>query len=177
MSCTCGCSGTCDLRACVAEANAINGSVGVWPYRLFLVRRSWDGGEPGRGEQTETRTELGCNSYGKDQSDPDVCIGPPNVRFATSTRRGPEGTTATDTVTVDAIDGRLKEIDIAPIEERPIADELLYEIIDARTFEDTGRAVTRCTVIGRPVRSEDGMTWTVKLRIQQPGKAWGGAAA
>lgn len=172
MSCACAVQCSCALAGCVAQANAINGALGVWPYRLFLSVRKWTGAEPGRGTQVVERKELGTN--GKSGG---ACVAPADVQFSTGTKRGPEGTTATDTVTVSMLDGRYTEEELAPMRAAGAGEEVFYEIVEAKAAELDTAPVVRCTLVGRPVRENAGLNWTMRLRIQERSNSFGGARA
>jgi hypothetical protein len=146
--------------------------MGVWPYRLYLCVASWDGDEPGRGTRSVVRLELGC-----DAKSGSACVGPANVRFSTGAKRGPEGTTATDVVTVGALDGRYTEQELAPFLDATRKQEVFYEIVEAKAADLDTAPIVRCALIGRPVRENDGLNWGMRLKIQERSNSFGGVRA
>ncbi len=47
-----------DMRAIASNARAIRGQMGIQTHRVWLVRKTWSGGEVGIGTETVTETEI-----------------------------------------------------------------------------------------------------------------------
>ncbi len=159
-----------ELARDVAEIRGdLHGGIGDRPYRLFLVVRTWKGGETGRLPAELTRTELGCGPGSGGVTGPKVTLGGSFSR----TLRGvvPEGT-----ILVEELAGTYIEADLVPFGRLGPTEEAWYEVTqDGRNGEAPDRPVLRCTLEGLPYRPGVALDWTMRLRTQEPGAPFGNA--
>jgi len=140
------------------------GCLGVRPYRLLRCVSSWSGGEPGRGTKTVERVELGSRRAG-----PEGVVVPPLVTMAGSFSRSLRGVVPEGVVMVEELDGRYTDGDLCGFGRLTDGQEEFYEITqDGRDGGKPDVPVFRLTVAAPPVRTENGIDWTMRLRMQEP---------
>lgn len=144
--------------------------LGDLPYRVFKVVRSWSGGEPGRGEPTVTRTELGCGKTDTGQ------VGPAAVTIGGSFSSSLRGLVPEGTILVEELDGTYTDADLVDFGRLVPGDEAFYEVQqDDRSGTAPDRPVLRCRLASHPVRGPSGIDWTMRLAVQEPSAPFGNA--
>ena len=82
----------------------VHGALGTRPYRVYLLRRSWDGGRPGVGNFTDVETEI---------------LPPPMVRPAIDKQLRPAGPEEEGNVVLTDISLTFTEAELYPAEIGP----------------------------------------------------------
>jgi hypothetical protein len=144
-------------------------------FRVFLVRRSWQGGEEGRGTQVTTRRELGCGRHAG-------ALVPPRVEFSPSRRLAQMGVTedggalVSEVHVLEGVHRELMEADLVDIGRLKAGDESYIEIIgDAREGDAPDRPARRFGFVGQPTREMTGIGWVLRLRAQEASAPFGNA--
>lgn len=141
----------------------VHGCVGDRPYRVFLVKRLWSGGEPGRGEQLEVeRVELRC---GLD------CHGqptPPKVVLAGGWSRSMHGVVEDGRAFLEELDPTYTEAELSTYG-RLCADETAHlEILsDDRDGLDE-KPIRKFRIDAPPYRDARRFFWSLRLRAVDP---------
>ena len=147
------------------------GSLGTQPLRVFRLRRGWTGGEPGRGQLSETgRVEMRCGVQASGQPTP------PRVTLEGQYSRRMNGLVEQGMALVEMLDATYTEADLVDYGRTGAAEETLYEIQgDGRDGDAPDRPCRRFTVIGAPERDVYRFGWVLRLREQEASAPYGNA--
>jgi hypothetical protein len=149
------------LTATVNRVRARNTTMGLRPYRVFVVRRHWTGGQVGRGDVCETEClEL---------------LPRPKVSFRTRREYSAAGYVERGLVILTEVNPALTEGEVLDLfgQKLDTGDELFVEVtMDARDGQSARR---RCTVIEPPTR--EAFSWRVVLRQQDGARASDGSTS
>lgn len=148
-------------RVAMIRAKA-HGMVGTHVYRLFLVKQTWTGGEPGRGEAIESsRLELGCGRTS------DGRVVAPAIQDAT----GPaarykylaEGIVEEgDIVVTEISDYLVEEYNISTFGDLQTDESTFFEVQHDRRQDES--RLRRYQLVGQPQHDVQGCQWILHLR-------------
>lgn len=135
---------------------------GTRPYRVTLVRSAWSGGQPGRGQQTTTRTPLGCGPACDGQ------VTPPKVLLEGAWARSMHGLVEQGRAVLEEIDPTLTEAQLVAYGRQGPGEESWVEIEqDDRDGPAGERPVRRYVIDGPPLRSTNPYGWVLRLRSHE----------
>lgn len=141
----------------------VHGWVGDRPYRVFVVVRSWTGGEPGRGEPTELRRDELRSGPG--------CGGPtpPRVLLEGAWARSQVGVVEQGRAVLEELDPTYTEAQLVNYGRCAPGEETFVEVTqDERDGDAADRPVRRYLIDGPPLRDPRRFQWVLRLRSLEP---------